>query len=106
MGDSRLGAKGYNEMKICVLGGDGYCGWATALYLSRQGHEVAIVDSLVRRQWDRDLAVETLTPILSMPERLDLWQQLTGKSIRFFEGDVTNYEFLSATIQELNPEVV
>ena len=36
-------------MKICVLGGDGYCGWATALYLSRQGHTVSIVDSFVRR---------------------------------------------------------
>jgi UDP-sulfoquinovose synthase len=93
-------------MNICVLGGDGYCGWATALYLSRQGHQVSIVDSLVRRQWDLDLAVETLTPILSMPERLDLWRQLTGKTIRFFAGDVTDYEFLSATIQELNPEVV
>jgi UDP-sulfoquinovose synthase len=93
-------------MKICVLGGDGYCGWATALYLSRQGHQVSIVDSLVRRQWDRDLAVETLTPILSMQERLNLWRQLTGKNIRFFAGDVTDYEFLSATIQSLDPEVV
>ena len=26
-------------MKIAVLGGDGYCGWATALYLSKQGHD-------------------------------------------------------------------
>jgi UDP-sulfoquinovose synthase len=93
-------------MKICILGGDGYCGWATALYLSRQGHEVSIVDSLVRRQWDKDLAVETLTPILSMPERLDLWSQLTGKAIRFFPGDVTDYEFLSGLIQSLEPEVV
>jgi nucleoside-diphosphate-sugar epimerase len=24
-------------MKIAVLGGDGYCDWATALYLSQQG---------------------------------------------------------------------
>src|SRR5580692_6965049 len=93
-------------MNLCVLGGDGYCGWAAALYLSGRGHEVSIVDSLVRRQWDRDLEVETLTPILSMPERLDIWQRLTGKPIRFFAGDVTDYEFLSATIQELNPEVV
>jgi UDP-sulfoquinovose synthase len=93
-------------MKICILGGDGYCGWATALYLSRQGHEVSIVDSLVRRQWDKDLAVETLTPILSMPERLELWSQLTGKAIRFFPGDVTDYEFLSGLIQSLKPEVV
>jgi len=93
-------------MKICVLGGDGYCGWATALYLSRQGHNVSIVDSLVRRQWDKDLGVETLTPILSMPERLDLWHQLTGKTIEFLPGDVTDYEFLSGAIQALDPEVV
>jgi len=93
-------------MKICVLGGDGYCGWAAALYLSGRGHQVSIVDSLVRRQWDRDLEVETLTPILSMPERLNLWRQLTGKTIPFFPGDVTDYEFLSATIQTLAPEVV
>jgi UDP-sulfoquinovose synthase len=93
-------------MKICVLGGDGYCGWAAALYLSGRGHQVSIVDSLVRRRWDRDLEVETLTPILSMPERLDLWRQLTGKTIPFFPGDVNDYEFLSATIQDLAPEVV
>src|SRR6202046_1104808 len=93
-------------MKICVLGGDGYCGWAAALYLSARGHEVSIVDSLVRRQWDRDLEVETLTPILSMPERLSLWRQLTGRAIPFFAGDVTDYEFLAATIQTLDPEVV
>jgi UDP-sulfoquinovose synthase len=93
-------------MKICVLGGDGYCGWAAALYLSGRGHEVSIVDSLVRRQWDRDLEVETLTPILSMPERLSLWRQMTGKTIRFFPGDVTDYEFLSATVHTLDPEVV
>jgi UDP-sulfoquinovose synthase len=93
-------------MKICVLGGDGYCGWAAALYLSGRGHQVSIVDSLVRRQWDRDLEVETLTPISPMPERLTLWRQLTGKTIQFFPGDVTDYEFLSATIQTLDPEVV
>jgi UDP-sulfoquinovose synthase len=93
-------------MKICVLGGDGYCGWAAALYLSGRGHQVSIVDSLVRRQWDRDLEVETLTPILSMPERLNLWRQLTGKTIPFFPGDVADYGFLCATIQALSPDVV
>jgi UDP-sulfoquinovose synthase len=93
-------------MNICVLGGDGYCGWAAALYLSGQGHEVSIVDSMVRRQWDRDLGVETLTPILTMPERLKLWRQLTGKVISFFPGDVTDYEFLSSTIRALAPEAV
>ena len=50
-------------MKIAVLGGDGYCGWATALYLSKKGHTVAIVDNFVRRQWDHELGAQTLTPI-------------------------------------------
>ena len=50
-------------MKIAVLGGDGYCGWATALYLSNRGHSVAVVDNFIRRQWDFELGVQTLTPI-------------------------------------------
>jgi UDP-sulfoquinovose synthase len=106
MGVGFPASKDFKQMKICVLGGDGYCGWATALYLSRQGHDVSIVDNLVRRQWDKELAVETLTPILSMQERLGLWKHLTGKTIAFFPGDVTDYEFLSATIQALDPQVV
>ena len=32
-------------MKILVLGGDGYCGWPTAVHLSGAGHEVVIVDN-------------------------------------------------------------
>ena len=50
-------------MRVLVLGGDGYCGWPTALYLSRQGHEIAIVDNFVRRLWDHELGAQTLTPI-------------------------------------------
>ncbi|MFY9724919.1 MAG: NAD-dependent epimerase/dehydratase family protein [Bryobacteraceae bacterium] len=93
-------------MKIAVLGGDGYCGWATALYLSRQGHSVAIVDNFFRRQWDRDLEVETLTPIRTLAERVDVWQRLTGNRIEVFEGDVTDYEFLSATIRGFQPQAM
>ncbi len=93
-------------MKILVLGGDGYCGWATSLYLSARGHQVAIADSLVRRQWDRDLSVETLTPIASIQERLQIWQRLSRKTIPFFDGDVTDYSFLSSAIESFRPEAV
>ena len=31
-------------MKILILGGDGYLGWPTAMYLSNRGYEVLIVD--------------------------------------------------------------
>jgi UDP-sulfoquinovose synthase len=93
-------------MKIGVLGGDGYCGWATALYLSAKGHSVAIVDNFARRQWDHELGVQTLTPVRPLSERLRVWQQLTGKSIELFVGDVTDYEFLASTIQAFEPEAV
>jgi UDP-sulfoquinovose synthase len=93
-------------MKIAVLGGDGYCGWATALYLSQKGHEVSILDNYIRRQWDIDLGVQTLTPIQSLRDRVKAWEQLTGHSIRIFEGDVADYEFLSSFMQEAEPDAV
>ncbi len=93
-------------MRVAVLGGDGYCGWATALYLSRKGHSVAIVDNFARRQWDHELGVQTLTPIRPLSDRLSVWQDLTGETIELFVGDVTEYDFLSSVIQDFEPEAV
>ncbi len=93
-------------MKICVLGGDGYCGWATALYLSRKGHEVAIVDNFLRRQWDHELGVQTLTPIQPLSDRLRVWQELTGNVIESYAGDVTDYDFLASVIESFRPQAV
>ncbi|MGA2711908.1 MAG: NAD-dependent epimerase/dehydratase family protein [Bryobacteraceae bacterium] len=93
-------------MKICVLGGDGYCGWATALYLSEKGHSVAVVDNFIRRQWDFELGAQTLTPIQPLTDRLRVWQELTGKSIRLFIGDVNDYDFLSGVIEDFLPDAV
>jgi UDP-sulfoquinovose synthase len=93
-------------MKILVLGGDGYCGWATALYLSRNGHSVAVADNFARRQWDHELGIQTLTPIRPLSERLRVWQELTGHTIDLFVGDVTDYDFLSAVMQDLEPDAV
>src|ERR1700738_3190098 len=93
-------------MKVIVLGGDGYCGWATALYLSAKGHSVAIVDNFVRRQWDHELGAQTLTPILPLSDRLRTWAYLTGKSIDLFVGDVMDYDFLLSTIKQFEPETI
>ena len=54
------------KKKVIVLGGDGFCGWPTSLYLSDQGHDVVIVDNLSRRKIDLDLGCDSLTPISSM----------------------------------------
>jgi len=93
-------------MKVLVIGGDGYCGWATALYLSNRGYEVGILDSLIRRHWDLELGTDTLTPIASIQKRIQRWQDLTGKSIDLFIGDINNYEFLCHTLHQFAPEAV
>ena len=70
--------------KIIVLGGDGFCGWPTSLYLSDQGHDVVVVDNLSRRKIDVELGCDSLTPIKSIEERCRVWSGLDGgKNIRF-----------------------
>jgi UDP-sulfoquinovose synthase len=93
-------------LKVLIIGGDGYCGWATALYLSERGHEVGIVDSLVRRHWDLQLGVDTLTPIASIRHRVDRWEQLTGKKIDLFVGDICDYPFVQSFMRKFEPEAI
>ncbi len=93
-------------MRVLVIGGDGYCGWATALHLSNRGHEVAILDSLIRRHWDNELCIETLTPIAPIQTRLQRWNDLTGKRIDLFVGDICNYEFLKKAMLQFQPDAV
>ena len=93
-------------MRIAVLGGDGYCGWATALYLSMKGHSVSIVDNFARRQWDHELGVQSLTPIRLLSDRLKSWNALTGNTIELFVGDVSEHDFLSSVVKDFEPEAV
>jgi UDP-sulfoquinovose synthase len=93
-------------LKVLIIGGDGYCGWATALYLSERGHEVGIVDSLVRRHWDLQLGVDTLTPIAPIRQRVDRWEELTGKKIELYVGDICDYPFVQSFMRQFEPEAI
>jgi UDP-sulfoquinovose synthase len=93
--------------RILVLGGDGFCGWPTSLYLSRRGHDVTIVDNLSRRKIDVELEVESLTPIRPLSERLQAWQEVSGRTIRFENFTVgENYHRLLTYIRQEKPEVI
>eukprot|EP00227_Mantoniella_beaufortii_P013438 CAMPEP_0197599282 /NCGR_PEP_ID=MMETSP1326-20131121/31022_1 /TAXON_ID=1155430 /ORGANISM="Genus nov. species nov., Strain RCC2288" /LENGTH=482 /DNA_ID=CAMNT_0043166229 /DNA_START=63 /DNA_END=1511 /DNA_ORIENTATION=- len=89
--------------KVMVIGGDGYCGWATALHLSNRGYEVAIVDNLCRRTFDDQLGFNSLTPIVGIHERVRKWEQVSGKKIELYIGDICDYEFLGATFENFAP---
>jgi UDP-sulfoquinovose synthase len=94
-------------MRVLVLGGDGFCGWPTSLYLSDRGHDVTILDNLSRRKIDVDLEVESLTPIVPIGERLRAWREVSGREIGFVSVDLaTEYDRLAAILAELRPDAV
>jgi UDP-sulfoquinovose synthase len=93
-------------MRILVLGGDGYLGWPTALHLSERGHEVAVADSFVRRQYDHELAVQSLVPIEPLHVRTRAWQEVSGHSIIGFTGDLTDAEFTYRIVRDFRPDTV
>lgn len=94
-------------MKVIILGGDGFCGWPTALYLSQSGHDVTIVDNLSRRNIDNELETNSLTPISSLSRRLDAWKEISGKTIQFFRFNVAkDYDQLLGLCLSYRPDAI
>lgn len=94
-------------MKIIVLGGDGFCGWPTALHLSARGHDVIVVDNLSRRKIDVELEVASLTPIRPLGERVRAWHELTNHTIRVENFTVgKHYHRLLTLLQQERPDAV
>ncbi len=94
-------------LRILILGGDGFCGWPTALHLSAAGHDVEIVDNFARRDADLELGVQSLTPIEDLDGRRAAWREATGREIGFHRLDVAkDYERLLDVLRRTRPDAV
>lgn len=93
-------------MRIIVIGGDGYLGWPTAMYLSRQGHDVLVVDNFARRQADHELGTDSLIPIHPLHERVQAWHEVTEHHIEVEIGDVTDHEFIAPVVRSFQPDAI
>jgi UDP-sulfoquinovose synthase len=94
-------------MRVLVLGGDGFCGWPTSLYLSDRGHDITIVDNLSRRKIDVELEVDSLTPVRPISGRLRAWKEVSGRDIEFVNLDLaTEYDRLVAVLLEQRPDAI
>ena len=94
-------------MRILVIGGDGFCGWPTALHLSELGHETTILDNYSRRNIDIELETSSLTPIQPMGTRLQAWEEVSGKKIKFHNIDVAkDYAGLLDIIATEKPDTI
>ena len=77
-------------MKILVTGGAGYIGSHTCVELLNSGYEVVVVDNLFN----------------SCEEALNRVEQITGKELTFYEGDILDRDFLTEVFEEEEPEAV
>ena len=94
-------------MRVMILGGDGFCGWPTALHLSARGWEVLVVDNLSRRNIDNELEIRSLTPIRTMGERIAAWKEVSGRAIDFVNLTVgKEFDRLVALIRDWAPDSV
>lgn len=94
-------------MKIWILGGDGFCGWPTALHLSAKGYDVTILDNLSRRQIDVLLEVQSLTPISPISTRIKTWKKVSGKNIAFELINIAkDYDKLTDLLKEHKPDAI
>jgi UDP-sulfoquinovose synthase len=93
-------------MRVIVTGGDGYLGWPQAMYLSKRGYEICVVDNFNRRLWDLECGTDSLIPIFSLQERVAAWRELTGNSIETAIGDLTDHNFISSVVRDFKPDAI
>ncbi len=94
-------------MRVIILGGDGFCGWPTALHLSARGWDVLILDNLSRREIDVELGVQSLTPIRSMDERIAAWEEVSGRRIEFRQMSIgRDFAALVDLLNEWKPDSI
>lgn len=94
-------------MRILILGGDGYLGWPTAMYLSNLGHEVAVVDNMVKRFWEAEIGVQPLIHVRPFHLRAKRWEKLTGKRIQFYTCDIANnHRHIYNIFEQFQPDTV
>lgn len=94
-------------MRILILGGDGYLGWPTAMHFSARGHDVGVLDNMIKRQWEAEVGAEPLFPIPTLARRISRWKTETGKNIDSFVVDMAeNPRGLYNAIEQFQPDTV
>lgn len=103
------GPYGYalKDMRVMILGIDGYLGWTLALWLGSLGYRVSGVDDYSRRDWVMERGAHSVVPIVRMTERLHAAQEILGININFRKIDILEErDRLREFIDEIKPEAI
>lgn len=81
---------------ILILGGDGYLGWPSAMRFSALGYDVTVVDNYLRRDICARHGLDFLYPVPRLAQRTALWEEISGRRVRFVELDLAEPENMRA----------
>lgn len=93
-------------LNILILGMDGYIGWSLALHLAEKGNRVTGIDNFSRRRTVEEIGSWSATPIHSMEKRMQVAKANYQERIRFHEGDLVDYKFVSDVIKSCKPDAI
>jgi len=95
------------DMRVMILGVDGYLGWTLALWLGSLGCRVSGVDNFCRRDWVKERGAHTIVPISRMTDRLRAAKEVLGINIEFRQMDILEERnLLREFIEEVKPEAI
>jgi|TARA_Y100000310_G_scaffold345664_1_gene467921 UDP-sulfoquinovose synthase len=97
-------------MRILILGGDGYLGWPTAMYLSARGHTIGVIDNLAKRKWEAEIGCGPLWSIPPLHERVRKWNSIDANhndSMEMWICDVAeNRSLLYKIVEDFKPDTI
>ena len=94
------------NMRVMILGIDGYLGWTLALKLGRLGCEVSGIDIYKRRDCVMERGAHTAVPIAKMTERLHAAKEVFDIDINFRRMDIRDRAKLKEFMEEVKPESI
>lgn len=94
------------NMRIMILGIDGYLGWTLALKLASLGSRVSGIDNYCRRDCVMEKGGYSVVPIARITKRLRVAKRVLGININFRRIDINDKKKLREFLKEEKPEAI
>jgi len=65
-----------------------------------------VLDNFARRGYDRELGVQSLVPIQDFETRVAAWQEVSGRRMASYVGDLLDADFVYQVLREFEPDAI
>ena len=94
------------NMKVLILGADGYLGWPTSMFFANKGFKVLAVDNFYKRKIELEHGISPINEVLSLQSRIRYWNYNQNNKIDFLIFDLLNHRFVYSIFENFKPEII